>query len=355
MDPVTQGLVGGLFAEAGARRGQMRRAAAVGALSGMAPDLDVLIRSSQDSLLAIGYHRHFTHALPFAPVGAMLVALVLWPLFGSRVSGLSFARFYLWALLGYASHGLLDAMTSYGTGLLWPLSDLRSAWNVISVIDPLFTLPLALLLGLAVWRKRPRWAALAASWCGLYLAVGAVQQQRAESLTAEWAQEHGIAAQRVVAKPGFANLVLWRGLIDDGARMHVLAVRVVPGVAPMLWSGGSVPKLRVDEAPVGSRLRRDLERFEHFSAGWLFAYDPIAVSIAEPGQRFLGDLRYAIDPAGRRPLWGIRFDPARPDLGVRFERVSEVGQADRAAFFARLAGRDPEADPAAEAARLSSP
>lgn len=350
MDPVTQGLLGGLFAQAGAGRGRMRRAAAVGALAGMAPDLDVLIRSSHDSLLAIEYHRHFTHSLAFVPAGAMIVALVLWPLLGARADKLSFARFYLWALLGYASHGLLDAMTSYGTRLLWPISDLRSAWNVISVIDPLFTLPLALLLGLALWRSRPRLAAVAAAWCALYLSAGAVQQQRAESLTATWASANRIEAERVVAKPGFANLVLWRGLVDDGERLHVVAVRILPGREAMLWPGGSVEKYTPDRTLAGSRLRRDLERFEHFSSGWLFSHAAGAL----PGERFLGDFRYAIDPGGRTPLWGIRFDPGRSDVGVRFDRTSEVGAADRAAFFARLAGRDPPTVPD-DPVRLSTP
>jgi len=341
MDPVTQGLIGGLFAQAGVRRGQMRRAAAVGALAGMAPDLDVLIRSSRDSLLAIEYHRHFTHSLAFVPIGAVVVALMLWPMLGSRVQGLPFVRFYVWALLGCASHGLLDAMTSYGTRLLWPLSDLRAAWNVVSVIDPLFTLPLALLLGLAIWRSRPRLAALAAAWCAVYLAIGALQQQRAETLTAEWAAASGIDAQRVVAKPGLGSLLLWRGLVDDGERLYVLAVRIVPGTEPMLWPGGSVASYRIEQAPVGSRLRHDLERFRHFSSGWLFVRDAASVT----GEQFLGDFRYAIDPGGQRPLWGIRFDPARPEVGVRFDRTAEVGADDRAAFLARLAGRDPPAGP----------
>jgi len=35
----------------------------LGFLSGMAPDLDILIRSSTDPLLSLEYHRQFTHFL----------------------------------------------------------------------------------------------------------------------------------------------------------------------------------------------------------------------------------------------------------------------------------------------------
>jgi membrane-bound metal-dependent hydrolase YbcI (DUF457 family) len=57
------------------------------------------------------------------------------------------------ATAGYATHGLLDASTTYGTLFFWPFTDMRVAWNAISIVDPLFTLVLLLGVALAVWRK----------------------------------------------------------------------------------------------------------------------------------------------------------------------------------------------------------
>ncbi|WP_019218287.1 metal-dependent hydrolase [Legionella tunisiensis] len=48
------------------------------------------------------------------------------------------------ALIGYATHGLLDACTNYGTVLFWPFSERRVYWDLISIIDPFFTVPLVL-------------------------------------------------------------------------------------------------------------------------------------------------------------------------------------------------------------------
>ncbi|MEM7053236.1 MAG: metal-dependent hydrolase [Pseudomonadota bacterium] len=343
MDPVTQGLVGALCAQAGGRRRHMKQAAVVGLVAGMAPDLDVLIRSSSDSLLAIEYHRHFTHALAFVPVGALLVALLLWPFvqwYGRwRDQAVPlFARVYLWSLLGFASHGLLDAMTSYGTHLLWPFSHERIAWNVISVIDPLFTMPLILLLGLALWRNSRLLAGTAALWAVFYLGWGAVQQHRAEHIVAHWAEASGIMAERVVAKPAFANLVLWRGLVDDGELLHSVAVRIVPTRQSIVWPGSSVQRVDPSEFEPRTRLRSDLERFAHFSDGWTFRYFPYEGDRDQQRSWFIGDFRYAIDPASQRPLWGIRFNPDRPDQPVAFERPARVTEAERAAFFGRLRG-----------------
>src|SRR5690606_37296019 len=109
----------------------------------MAPDLDTLIRSGSDPLLFLELHRHFTHSIAFVPIGALLCAAALHPLVRRRMP---FRRAYLFSLLGFGSHALLDACTSYGTLLLWPFSDVRVAWSVVSVVDPLFTLPVVALV-----------------------------------------------------------------------------------------------------------------------------------------------------------------------------------------------------------------
>lgn len=343
MDPVTQGLAGALCAQAGCRKRDMRWAAAVGVVAGMAPDLDVLIRSPSDSLLALEYHRHFSHALAFIPIGSLLVALILWPALrrlqrwkGSATA--SFARVYLWSLLGMASHGVLDAATSYGTRLYWPLTDERVAWNMISVIDPLFSVPLAILLGIAIWRNSRFIAGTAGLWAAFYLALGWFQQDRAEQMLSQWAEAQGISVERSVAKPAFANLILWRGLIDDGQQFHSLAVRIVPGQQAQVWPGSVVERISSSRLPENSRIASDMQRFEHFSDRWTFRYFPYETQ----DDWFIGDFRYAIDPASERPLWGIRLNPDQPQQAVEFERPARVTDAEREAFIRRLRGGDAE-------------
>lgn len=312
----------------------MRQAAAAGWLGGMAPDLDTLIRSGEDTLLSIEYHRHFTHALVFIPVGALVVALALWPFFRSRTP---FGMLYLWCLLGYASHGLLDACTSYGTYLLWPFSDYRVAWNWISVVDPLYSVPLLVLLGMAVWRRCHRPATLALVWMVLYMSVGVLQNHRAEQALADWAGRAGIAVERAVAKPAVANLILWRGLVDDGERFHLVAIRNLPGAATRFWANGSVEAFSPEPFDPGTRLGHDLRRFDHFSSRWLFRYPDYDTA----DDIFVGDLRYAIDPASKRPLWGVHFNPDEPQGRARYVAPRRVTRKERERFLARLLGRDP--------------
>ena len=75
MDPLSQGVLGASLPQASSNRQQVAIAGVFGFLAGMAPDLDVLIRSSTDPLLFLEYHRQFTHSLIFIPVGGLLCGL----------------------------------------------------------------------------------------------------------------------------------------------------------------------------------------------------------------------------------------------------------------------------------------
>ena len=180
MDPISQGAVGAALATSTQdRKKQLFTVAWLGALAGMAPDLDVLIQSSSDPLLFLEFHRQFSHALVFIPFGALLVAAPLYPL---ARKALSWRQTYLACLAGYATHGLLDACTSYGTQLFWPFSDERVAWNNSSIVDPLFTLPILALVIAAAMRGKRLLGIFAMAWALFYLGLGWVQQERAMAI-----------------------------------------------------------------------------------------------------------------------------------------------------------------------------
>ena len=106
MDPITQGVLGASVPQAIATKKHIVAATVFGALAGMSPDLDNLIRSGTDPLLRMEYHRQFTHSLVFIPVGALICALLFYFLFSRRWQ-INFKYTYIYCLLGYATHGLL--------------------------------------------------------------------------------------------------------------------------------------------------------------------------------------------------------------------------------------------------------
>ncbi len=319
MDLVTQGVLGAAVAQGLAPEKSARRWAALGALGGLAPDLDGLIRSGSDPLLFLDFHRHFTHSLAFIPVGAALVAALVWA--GSR--GKIHAReAYLPCLVGYATHGLLDGCTSYGTNLLWPFSEVRVAWNIISIIDPLFTLPLLLGIVLSLYLRRSVWVRGGLALAMVYLGGGALQHQRVMDVQGSLAAERGHAIKRGRVKPAFGNNVLFRSYYEHAGRYYVDAIRVNWWGDVTVYEGGDVARLDVEEFLASHRVSatqaRDLQRFEHFSAGYL---------VEHPEQsNVIGDLRYAFLPNAISPIWGIQWSEPPLDAHtpfVQFRGLSE--------------------------------
>ena len=80
MDPLSQGTVGAALAQSSASNKNIFKISVIGFLAGLAPDLDVLIQSSTDPILSLEYHRQFSHSLFFIPFGALIVALLIFPL-----------------------------------------------------------------------------------------------------------------------------------------------------------------------------------------------------------------------------------------------------------------------------------
>jgi inner membrane protein len=332
MDPISQGVLGAVAAASLPRdKEKVRLAAFSGGVGGMLADADIFIRSETDSLLTIEYHRHFSHSLIFVPVGGLIGAAVLWALFRGKNS---FSLLYLFATTGFATSGLLDACTSYGTQLLWPFSDARIAWNIISIIDPIFTGALLILMIIGVVKRRTRWMQIAVGFALLYLSFGVVQNTRVSKVQAELAETRGQgqAMEMETVKPSIGNLVLWRSVYRHGDRFYVDGIRLGLFGPPRIIEGKVVPALDLADLksgiPADSVLAEDFDRFDHFSSGYLAMHpdEPLVIS----------DLRYALLPDSVMPLWGIRYDPEKPDRHARFETFRNADAVNRERFFRML-------------------
>jgi inner membrane protein len=301
MDPISQGTVGAAFAQSTANQKNILSISVIGFLAGLAPDLDVLIRSSTDPMLFLEYHRQFTHSLIFIPFGALIVALVIFPLVKRF---LSLKTVYLACFLGYATHGLLDACTSYGTLLFWPFSNERITWNNISIVDPLFTIPIIIFLGIAIKTRKRLFSFFAIGWVAFYLSLGFVQYERAFFAANELAYSRGHNPQRLTLKPSFGNLILWKSIYQHEERFYVDAIRTVQSST---WCSGEsirifdyqfhLPNLEKD-----SQQRKDIERFRWFSQDYL-GFDE--------EKNLVTDVRYSMIPNQIAPMWGLVIDIQR--------------------------------------------
>ena len=301
MDPISQGTVGAAFAQSSANKNNILKVAIVGFLAGLAPDLDVLIQSSTDPILFLEYHRQFSHSLFFIPLGSLIVALLFFPFVKKSMS---FKIVYVASFLGYATHGLLDACTSYGTLLFWPFSYERIAWNNISIVDPLFTIPALILVGTAIKTKKRKYSLFSIGWIIFYLSLGFIQYERALSSAYTLAESRGHDARRVTLKPSFGNLILWKSIYEHDGSYYVDAIRTLESTSVCLGESIRIfdyqqhlPTLDKD-----SQQALDVERFRWFSQDYL-GFDK--------GKNLVTDVRYSMLPNQIEPMWGLIIDDER--------------------------------------------
>jgi len=318
MDPLTHVALGVATAVAIAPSAiPIRHRVVVGAVAGLLPDADLLLSSAHDPLFNLEFHRHFTHSLVFSPVLAAVAAAVGWLISRRTPAAPTFRHLLVPAWGAVLSHLVCDAWTSYGTHLGWPFTDHRVAWDLVSIVDPLLTLPLlaAIAISLRKHSRRPAVAGLA--WVAIYLVAAGVQQSRVRRALDQWLaapQAPTPAPERITVKPSFANIIVWRAVHQHGTTVHATAIRSAAG-PPRLMPGESTTHFPTPAAaahafnlPPASTQARDIARFHRLSDGWIGRHPH------HPD--LIGDLRYASLPHAIAPLWAIRITPDQPDQPV---------------------------------------
>ncbi|MEX2299885.1 MAG: metal-dependent hydrolase [Bryobacterales bacterium] len=238
-----------------------RKALLWGGVCGTLPDLDVFIPRS-DPVAELTYHRAATHAVFFLTLATPLIALLIERIHPElrRVRG----RWWLTVWLCLATHPLLDCFTVYGTQILLPFSDYPVAWSTIFIIDPLYTIPLAVAVILSLRRVSTR-GAHAARLCMIALALSSAYllatvaiKARVDSVTRASLRSQQIPAETFLATPAFFNTVLWRvivmtpdgylegyySLLDSSGRIEFSAHPNNPSLLAPIHDNWAVARLR---------------------------------------------------------------------------------------------------------------
>ena len=231
MDPLTHTATGLFLSRVGLGR-WTPRALPILLLAANAPDIDIL-SAAGGSLNYLHYHRHLTHSLVAMPVMALLAVLVV--RVASRKPVHWLGAFFA-ALIGVASHLLLDFTNSYGIRLWLPFSGEWLRLDLTSVID--IWIWGALLLGIAgpfvaglvgaevssgTVREKNHgrgFAIFALAFLLLYNCGRGVLHARAVAALDSRLYGESIPL-RVAALPDPANPLRWRGLVETGGSYDV--------------------------------------------------------------------------------------------------------------------------------------
>lgn len=272
MDSVTQAVLGASICGSLLGRQYGRKALLAGAVLATLPDLDVFIQYP-DPITAMVSHRGFSHSL-FVLSALALLAALLWKLLRPDARA-SAARLGLAVWLTLITHPLLDAFTSYGTQLLWPLRPTPATWSSIFIIDPLYTLPLLLatLTGFArganaTTVRACNWALLLSS---LYLTASVGAKFWAEHLAATQLRQDQVRIQRIYSAAQPLNILLWRVVARDD---HDRECEVIVGLLDR-WRAPAGHRYESLCLPVNSQYTEvlpvapQLDQLRWFSGNWL--------------------------------------------------------------------------------------
>jgi inner membrane protein len=332
MDSLTQIVLGAAVGKAVLGRRIGNRAMVWGAIGGTIPDLDIIANFILDPIQALAFHRGITHSLVFSLVGGLLLAWLITRLYKTRshqkwwyktivsivnvllvssvlfgiymLSGksvmmlviltsaglflgwrlytfyikripaevdVSYGRWFLLFFLALSTHFILDCFTSYGTQIFQPFSDYRVAFNTISVVDPLYTVPFIICVIIACNIRREKRGRRIVNWIGIalssaYMLFTVFNKNHVDKVFERALESRNLEVLRYRTSPTIFNNFLWN-CVAEGDSVFYSGLYSVFDTDPNLHFLNVVPK--------GTEYANDIRNLEEyhilqwFSEGYL--------------------------------------------------------------------------------------
>ncbi len=326
-------LLGAVVGELMLGRQLGRRALGWGALFGLLPDLDALPCLLMNEAWDLRIHHGLTHSILITLLLGWLLAKPLakrWKKdkVAPRQAGLFVAT--VWA-----SHVLVEVFTLRGVRIFDPFWGLPVSTGNLSVLDPVFAIPLLVAVIMAFFVKPKEWkkgkGRRSAWWClgisSFYIGLSFwAQYAVGKGVTADLARR-GVAASQRMESPTPFNILLWRVMVERPGEIWIgyRSITDSPEL-PVRW----VVLPKGEQAMAKFKDEWEPKVVREFSKGWWIAREA-------PGGLWLADLRYA---EGR--TWDERGMAIRPGLAWTFNAAADSN---------RLHQKTPEARDAAEMLR----
>lgn len=210
MDSLSQAALGAAIGIAVmGRRTRPWKAALIGAIAGTLPDLDSLYDHG-DPISNMIHHRAASHAPFWQTLASLPIAALVAVTLRERNQ---FWHWWLTIWLALITHALLDWTTVYGTQLGLPFTATPFGLGSMFIIDPLYTLPLLIGIGVALSLRNVRgwrWNVAGLVLSTAYLVWSALAQQHATGVAHESLRAQGHQVERLLVTPAPLNTILWR-------------------------------------------------------------------------------------------------------------------------------------------------
>ena len=309
MDSLTQIVLGAAVGEVVLGKKVGNKAMLYGAIAGTIPDLDVLTRYFMDTVTAIEWHRGFSHSIFFSVLFAPIFGWLVWKLNRKEVASW---KDWSWLMFwGLFTHPVLDAFTTWGTQLFWPLKA-RLAFQSVFVIDPLYTVPFILFLIMAMFQNRTalvreRYVKLGLILSSSYLVITLVLKGIAFQKFENALDNQNVDYNQMNTRPAPLNTILWMANIEtDDA--YLMGNYSFFDSKPIVFTTYSK-----NHELLGDLAKNDkVERLIQITDGWY--------TISEKkGQLYFNDLRFGLismDETETQFAFSYKLVPNGKDINV---------------------------------------
>jgi len=237
MDSVSHIIIGAAIGETFLGKKIGRWGMLLGAIAKSAPDFDLFYTGLGDPRAYMCEHRAHTHSLFVEALYAIPIAWLLVKLFKQKVS---FPRMLLFMLACLWGHSLLDWCTNFGTQLLLPFSSENYSLNTLAIVDLLFTLPMLVLIIIAVFYKkngvrRLKLAKATLIYCLIYLGFTFINKAQAENIVEESIAKNNIPVTTHMTNPTMLNNVLWYAVGSNDSNIFIGEFSLLHKQNPITW------------------------------------------------------------------------------------------------------------------------
>ena len=253
MDSITHALTGAVIARAIDDEKIGNWGTIAGLAIGFFPDTDFVLGLFNRQFY-LEYHRDFTHSLLLIPFYALFFSWV----FVKISKRPSFWTFYKICFLVLVSHVILDLLTSYGTMIFSPFFEHRFSWDLIFIVDLIFSgiIFLPLLLSF-FWERKSPWVCRG-SLVGLtlYILFCWTQHNQAIKVTNAFAQNLKEEIIQVASMPQPLSPFRWTNYVETKDKVY-------QGFVSLLRKEDSLTVVRQNESISGASLFKKIRESDN--------------------------------------------------------------------------------------------
>jgi len=305
-------------------------------LVGLFPDIDVLFSNANNPLSELDLHRQFSHSFILAPIFSILLSFIFKITFLKKEK---FTCMYLLVLLAYTSHILLDSLTSYGTSFLWPISTQKYSFNLISIIDPIYT-SILLLCALFYFLKKTILQRIFFLLSISYLASSFIIKNNIKNSFNKLTQQRQHQVIKSVIKPSFGNIILWRSVYLHKDKIYADAYRFQLFKPNKIIQGDEKSRFHLKQ--LGQSFQ-NVKRNDYLIIDrYIKQHSNDFVSLTkapDSSEYYFNDERFSLLPHKLNPVWALKWSPQKSRL-KRFKMTyfRKFSQDQKDEFFKILRG-----------------